>query len=510
MNDVNSVYLERENRALQERLAEVLAERQELERALRDSEARFRAFLDNTPAVAFMKDFEGRHVYVNKTFEKLFQRRAEEVFGKTDAELFTPEIARHLREHDAQLEATNQPIQVIETVPTPDGVLRSWLVFKFPFQDAAGRRCLGGVAVDISDRMRTEHLLRESEERHRLVSDLTSDYTFAGAVDPNGTIHIDNVSAGFTKLTGYPLNYMEGPDGWRKIIHPDDLRAADGNPWFQQPESREDEIRIIASDQRVRWIRYSMVPIRDETQNVTRVIGAVTDITERKEAEGKLREYTQSLQSLSRRLLEIQEQERRRLARELHDEIGQVLTAVTINLQTARRLSEGKALPVLDEGIGIVQHAIRQVRNLSLDLRPSMLDDLGLEAALRWYVEWQAQRAGLTIHLHINLPGARLPPELETTCYRVIQEALTNVLRHAQAKQVWVELMRDGDDLQVGVSDDGVGFDPKAMGQRGTAETGFGLLGMRERVEWLGGRFDIEAHPGRGTAIMAQFQLPAS
>jgi PAS domain S-box-containing protein len=513
MNNVEiSSALERENRALRERLAEVLGEREALEKALRDSEARFRDFLDNTPAVAFMKDPEGRQLYANKMFEKVFNTKLNDVLGKTDVDLFPPEVARQLREHDAQVLATNQPLQVIETVPTADGVLRSWLVYKFPFWDASGRRCLGGVAVDITDLVRTEQLLRESEERHRVCSELTSDYTFAGSVDADHNIHIETVSAGFTKITGYPPNFMEGADGWRKLIHPDDLSAVAQNPpWWTLPEIREAEIRIIAKDQSVHWIRYSLHPIRDNTGRIIRVIGAVQDVTEQKRSEDKLRDYAQSLQLLSRRLLEVQEQERRRLARELHDEIGQILTAVTINLQTARRLtvSEGDAVPVLDEGIGIVQQAIRQVRNLSLDLRPSMLDDLGLEAALRWYVEWQAQRTGLAIHLHINIPGARLPAEFETACYRLIQEALTNVLRHARARQVWIELMLNEQDLHIQVCDDGDGFDLQNSRQQGNSENGFGLLGMRERVEWLGGRFAIESHPGRGTMISAQFKLPS-
>ena len=152
------------------------------------------------------------------------------------------------------------------------------------------------------------------------------------------------------------------------------------------------------------------------------------DIAERKQAEEALRDSAARLRALSRRVVEIQEQERRHVARELHDEIGQVLSAISVNLHAVKRVCDAAAWPRIEESIQIVDQATQQVRNLSLDLRPSMLDDLGLVATLRWYVDRQAQRAGLAVHFAAESSAASLPTELTTACFRVAQEALTNVV----------------------------------------------------------------------------------
>src|SRR6266511_883496 len=146
------------------------------------------------------------------------------------------------------------------------------------------------------------------------------------------------------------------------------------------------------------------------------------------------------LQSFSQRLIETQEAERRRVARALHDEIGQALTAHKLNVQIIQHSANASPLAQhLNDSIGIINRALQQVRELAFDLRPSLLDDLGLVAALRWYVDREAQRAGLMSEVVAGPVDTRLPPELETACFRIAQEALTNVVRHAQARQVWVE-----------------------------------------------------------------------
>jgi signal transduction histidine kinase len=220
----------------------------------------------------------------------------------------------------------------------------------------------------------------------------------------------------------------------------------------------------------------------------------------------KLQEYAGDLQALSRRLLEAQEQERHRLARELHDEVGQVLTGVHLTLQSLRDLGPGAAGP-LTEAVTIVGRAIQQVRDLSLDLRPSMLDDLGLGPALRWYAERLTRRAGLTVHLAEPPPGPRPPAAVETACFRVAQEALTNAARHAGARQMWVELVRDPAELHLIVRDDGAGFDVAQARRRAADGGSFGLLGMQERVDLLGGRLEVESAPGQGTCVHASFPL---
>ncbi len=214
------------------------------------------------------------------------------------------------------------------------------------------------------------------------------------------------------------------------------------------------------------------------------------------------------LQTLSRRLLDAQEAERRNIARELHDEIGQALTAMKINLQSVRQLADVPALmPYLEENIGIVDRTLQQVRDLSLDLRPSMLDDLGLVAALRWYVDRQSRLAGFDARFTADLSTIRLPPDLETACFRVTQEALTNVVRHAQAHRVRVSLQYRDDMLYLIIRDDGIGFDVRDAQTRAMRGACSGLLGMQERVLFAGGQIEITSTPQRGTEIWVRFPL---
>jgi signal transduction histidine kinase len=214
------------------------------------------------------------------------------------------------------------------------------------------------------------------------------------------------------------------------------------------------------------------------------------------------------MQKLSQQLLNVQENERRRIALELHDQIGQTLTAVKINLQTIQRTPEAASMgDRLEKSITIVERAVGQVRSLSLALRPSMLDDLGLPAALRWFVDRQAQQGGFDVDFQVDDFEERLDPNIETACFRVAQEALTNIMRHAEAGMVQVRVSNFGGEMQMLVEDDGVGFDvPAALERAGLGES-LGILGMRERVQLLGGKLELKSWPGKGTKLLARFPI---
>ncbi len=214
----------------------------------------------------------------------------------------------------------------------------------------------------------------------------------------------------------------------------------------------------------------------------------------------------EQLQALSRRLLTAQEEERRRLAVELHDELGQVLTAVKINLASLERQS-GPAPPSahLRDALASVDRAMERVRDLALDLRPSVLDDLGLGAAVRAHVVKFARTTGIETHLSIDAVP-RLRPDLEIACFRVAQEALTNVARHAQARNVWVDLRLGAEALELRVRDDGIGFDADLVRERAIGGASMGLLGMQERVALAGGEFELSTRPEGGTEVRARFR----
>jgi two-component system sensor histidine kinase UhpB len=216
------------------------------------------------------------------------------------------------------------------------------------------------------------------------------------------------------------------------------------------------------------------------------------------------------IRALSHRVVSVQEEERRRIARELHDEVGQGLTAVKIRMQammlTLGSQSDPQSRDNLAQALGAVAHTLEQVRSLSLDLRPMQLDDLGLPAALSSLINRDAEAAGWNVHFRESIGNERMHGDVELACYRVAQEALTNIMRHARATEVRVSLRRAADRLLLQVRDNGRGFDTAAA--RASAEHGhLGLLGMEERVGNVGGKLDISSWPGKGTTITASFEI---
>lgn len=214
---------------------------------------------------------------------------------------------------------------------------------------------------------------------------------------------------------------------------------------------------------------------------------------------------------LAKSVWHVQEEERRRLARELHDGIGQILTALANQLQRIHddaRVTENLGLGQrLADALEITRGALHDTRELSRLLRPTLLDDLGLEAALNWLGRTLSERAGIRIEVHSTLGERRLAADVETLVFRITQEALTNVMRHSAASEVQILLACGGGILKLQVRDDGRGFDPETVV---AAQSGhFGLVGMRERAARLGATLTIDGQPGRGTTVEVKVPLPA-
>ncbi len=257
------------------------------------------------------------------------------------------------------------------------------------------------------------------------------------------------------------------------------------------------------------YYREPCAPGPADLELIERVTHLSAIAIERKQAEDQLRDFAHQLELLSRRLLTTQEAERRHIARELHDEIGQLLTVIKLDLQgVLRQPGVQSAVPALNESIDTIDQLVGKVRDLSLNLRPSMLDDLGLIPALRWYGQRQAKHLGLAIDLRLPASAPRLPAEMETACFRIIQEALTNAARHAQATQVTVTVLIGPQYAELTVRDNGVGFDVSSTQYSAIAGGGFGLLGMQERAQLVGGTLQLTSTPGAGTCIAARFPLP--
>ena len=241
----------------------------------------------------------------------------------------------------------------------------------------------------------------------------------------------------------------------------------------------------------------------------------INDITERLRTQQTLERLNRELEvsherlrALSRRLFEVQEEERKRLARDLHDDVGQALTALKIQLESmARPGAELTARSRIEEIVDTVQHTLERVRQLSLSLRPPQLDDLGLVPALRSHLDRQARVAGLHAHFEAEDAPQELAPDAETACFRVAQEAINNVLRHARARNLWVRLFTAGGRLAISVRDDGRGFDLDSVRARAANGASLGLVGMEERMALAGGSFELRSSPGQGTVLLATFPI---
>ena len=208
------------------------------------------------------------------------------------------------------------------------------------------------------------------------------------------------------------------------------------------------------------------------------------------------------------KLISAQEEERRRIARELHDETSQLIGTLALGLDTAMAtLPPGASSDRLQEARALAIKTLDEIHRMSFDLRPSMLDDLGLVPAIRWYAERDLKRRGISVRCEFDETNGRLPPEIETTLFRAVQEAITNIVKHAQAKTVLIQCVLGPRAVTVEIEDDGEGFDPASISATAVDGRGLGLAGIRERVELLGGSAVIESAPGEGTRVVLTVPL---
>jgi PAS domain S-box-containing protein len=332
------------------------------------------------------------------------------------------------------------------------------------------------------------------------------DIIFSGRVD--GTR--DYISDRFYEYTGLPPGSANGL-GWMDQVHPDDKEKATLE-WVQSVGSGanyETEYRLRSRDGLYRWFRARAVPIRDNKGAVTRWYGICSDIHDSKLLEQSIRENaaklekmveerTAELRELSVRLMTMQDQEHRRIARELHDGLGQELAVAKIVLDsTMQQESAQLTRRACVEAVSIIDRAIQQVRSMSHLLHPPLLDEVGLLSAISWYVDGLTERSGIRTSLEVQPPEfPRLAPDLETAIFRIVQEALTNVFRHSSATQVWITLTQRGVQTMVTVRDDGRGIAAQ-VAELQPESLGVGIRGIKQRAREFGGELRIaNASPG--------------
>jgi len=345
------------------------------------------------------------------------------------------------------------------------------------------------------------------------------------SITPDGFVTTWNIGA--EQMFGYAASEMIG--GSILTLIPDDLQR--DKAWLLSTVRGAHDIhtyeaeRLTKDGQRID-VSVTLSPLKDSVGQFVGMSKIIRDISEQKRVEKLLRQGREalemkvqertaelssansSLRELSSRLMQVQEEERSRLARDLHDEIGQLLTALKIDLQEVQHGEIGQALAgPLKDSLDLVDQLLSQVRTLALDLRPSLLDDLGLVPALRWYGNRQARRNGWTLSITAEGMAERIPAAIEVACFRVVQEALTNIAKYAEAKTIDLTLSRHRQEIMLVVRDDGVGFDVAAARQRAQVGESIGLLSMEERVRLAGGHLMISSTPGQGCRLEFHFPL---
>jgi signal transduction histidine kinase len=373
------------------------------------------------------------------------------------------------------------------------------------------RRNNEALRADLSERQRTERTMRDSQQLLQQV--LAALPVGVVVTDQGGDLLLSNAAAKFIWGQRPAVSATERLARSKGYWHDTGRRIAP-TEWASAralsagETSLNELVDIDTHDGQRKTIQNSAAPIRNPAGQIMGAVIVNEDVTARIRDEQTLQESMNRLQHLSRRLLAVQEDERRHLSRELHDEFAQLLATVTLHLHAAKRVAGEAACPSLDESIALLQQAGAQVRSLALELRPTMLETGGLDAALRWLAEQHRQRTGIDTEITGQLGD--VPGDLAIACFRVAQEALTNVARHAHARRVWIETGQGDGLLRLLIRDDGIGFDVEETLRRAASGSHLGLLGMKERADILGGRLEIHSTPGQGTRISVALPEPGA
>lgn len=475
-----------------------VTDRRKQETQLRRTLGHLSAVIDSSPLAILELSRDARVLAWNAGAERLFGWRADEVVGVQNPLIPAdgwPDYADALgRAFSGETVVISAQRRISKT-----GATLMARVSLAPIRAAQGDvESVIAILEDVTARERLEAELRRSE------ADLLDLFHSAPVgiyrKTPGGDVLMANPA--LADLLGYSSPAELCAAGQRRTLYHDATERQNLMSAFAAGAQSLAAVvalrRRDGSSVRVQWDARA---VRDTEGNVLYHECFVRDLTDRLDAERALRESRDKLSELSRRVILAQEAERQSIARGLHDEIGQTLTAIRLSLTALQsRLGSDAAPPELEDSLATLDLAARSVLEISVDLRPAVLDDIGLEAALKWYLNRAAQRAGLSVTFHATLGGARLDSSVEVCCYRIAQEAMTNVLRHAGARQVAVHLERRDGDLLFRLKDDGVGFDAQAL-RTAPHEARLGLLGMAERAALLGGSVEFQSGPG-GTEVL--------
>ena len=475
--------------------------RKRAEERMRASEERYRDLVENAHDIIYSHDLDGNYVSVNKAAEQITGYSSEEALKMNLAQIIAPEYLDRARSMiSRKLAGEKETVYDLEIVAKDGHRITFEVNTRVVLQDGVPVG-IHGIARDITERKRVEEELRESEERYR---DLVENSTeLICTHDLDGLILSANRAA--ITVLGYEENEYIGGANIRDIL-PLDVRHQ-----FEDylARVRRDGVAsgVMVAQTRTGERRVWEYQNTLRTEGVSRPIvrGMARDVTERRRAEAQIKATSTQLRALSESLRSAREEEGTRIARELHDELGSALTGLKLDLEAVQRSMSGQVnrmnLSALQQKLasmtGLADETIDAVKRISAELRPSILDDLGLVAAIEWQCQQFAARGGLPCQCHSLIENVDLTRDRATAVFRVLQEALTNILRHARATRVTVTIQEEDGHFVFEVRDDGRGItDAEKLNRRS-----LGLTGMRERVYLAGGTIEIAGAPGIGTVL---------
>jgi PAS domain S-box-containing protein len=490
-------------------LIKEVSERKRTEEELRVSEAKFRALSENAPAAIFI--YQGNKIcYANPEMEVISGYSRQELLEMNFWDTVHPDFRDAVREQGlARLRGEPLPTRYEFKIVTKRGQER-WVDFTDGIFELDGKPAVIGMSWDITERKRTEEALRKSEEYFRRVTK-QSPIPIAIIGDKD---EVDFLNERFNATFGYTLDDLPNLKAWWQRAYPDEeyrkevistwqkaLKAAEAEGGDIKPH----EYRVTCKDGSVRFVEILGSKIGNK------ILVLLPDITERKLMEQALRTTTEQLRALAVKLESAREEEGRRIGRELHDEIGSAMTGLKWDLEGLHKLCSGESGQIdcsllrerIEGMVELIDTTCSAVQKISSELRPAILDDLGLIPAIESQAEQFAARTGIVCQFDSLVESIDLDREKATAVFRIVQEALTNILRHSRANRVNIIIEKEDGELIVEIKDNGRGITEEEKAR----PSSLGLIGMQERAHLIKGRIEITGFPGKGTVVTVRVPI---